>query len=146
MAALISAMTCNPKPGSRLSYQTAASVISNSASARTVRIRILLIGSQASFEQRFLVVGKRIIIVEPTISVEFGELQTNLISVLWCEFGKFFENFSLTHMWMILSTIVSINSAARPRIGACLSLTPCFSWVALTGFRPENGFNRLPYA
>src|SRR5207249_257812 len=113
---------------------------------RTARVRIFLIGSQASCEQRFLVVGKRIVLVEPTTAVEFGEPQTDLISVLWCEFGKFFENFSLTHIWIILSTIVSINSAARPRIGACLLLTPCFSWVALTGFRPENGFNRLPYA
>jgi len=55
---------------------------------RTAHVGILLIGSQASFEQRFLVAGKRIVIVEPTIAVEFGELQTDLISILGVSLGS----------------------------------------------------------
>src|SRR5205823_13831484 len=72
---------------------------------QTASVRMLLIGSQASCEQRFVLAGKRIGIVQPTIAVEFGELQTNLISVLWCEFGKFFENFSLTHGESLIDTV-----------------------------------------
>ncbi len=53
--------------------------------------------SEASIEQRLLLITQRIIIIEPTIAIQLGELQPDFITFLWREFGKFLEDFGLAH-------------------------------------------------
>ena len=53
---------------------------------------------QASFKQSLLVIGERIIIVKPALTIEFCKLHPDLEPFCRREFWKLFKDFGLTHV------------------------------------------------
>lgn len=76
---------------------------------RTTSVRFSFVRRQPSVKQSFLFNRQRFVIVKPTVSVKFGELDTDFVSFVGRKLAQFFQNLCLGHKRMIRATTAPGN-------------------------------------
>jgi hypothetical protein len=70
--------------------------------------------SEAFIKQGLLLVTQGIVVVEPTIAVEFGQFQTDFVTFLWGEPGEFLKDFGLAHTNDFIIDKLDCRETPRP--------------------------------